>query len=77
MKVKLLTAEQKDTLIGVEISDSHFYGPTEDGNGNWFISIIECEQTTNPDYLWVKALPEIDYVPIPFDSNEFNLVNNQ
>ena len=69
MKVKLLTTEQKDSLIGVQIGDSHFYNPAQDANGDWFLSIPECKQTTNPDYLWVKDLPEIDYVPHTIDIN--------
>lgn len=69
MKVKLLTTEQKDSLIGVQIEDSHFYGPAQDANENWFISVQETEQTTNPSYLWVKDLPEIDYVPHTIDIN--------
>ena len=69
MKVKLLTTEQKDSLIGVEIGDSHFYNPVQDGEGNWYISILESEITTNPDYLWVKDLPEIDRVPHTIDIN--------
>ena len=69
MKVKLLTTEQKDSLIGVEIGDSHFYNPAIDAEGNCFISLQEAEQTTNPDYLWIKDLPEIDYVPHTIDIN--------
>jgi hypothetical protein len=72
MKVKLLTTEQKDSLIGVQIGDSHFYNPTQDAEGNWFVSILECEQTTNPSYLWVKDLPEIDRVPHTIDINNIN-----
>lgn len=67
MKVKLLTTEQKDSLIGIEIADSHFYNPVKDSEDNWFISIKEAEHTTNPDFQWVKDLPEIDYVKPPFD----------
>ena len=73
MKVKLLTTEQKDLLVGVEIANSHFYNPSKDANDNWFISVQECNQTTNPNYAWVKSLPEIDYTPIPFDLAAFNV----
>ena len=73
MKVKLLTTEQKDILTGVEISNSHLYNPSLDAEDNWFISTEECDQTTNPDYAWVKELPEIDYNPIPFDLSGFNV----
>ena len=73
MKVKLLTTEQKDLLVGIEITNSHFYNPSLDANGDWFISIQECSQTSNPAYAWVKDLPEIDYAPIPLDLSEFNV----
>lgn len=73
MKVKLLTTEQKDLLVGVEITNSHFYNPSQDAEGNWFISIEECDQTYNLNYAWVKELPEIDYNPIPLDLSGFNV----
>ena len=73
MKVKLLTTEQKALLVGAEITNSHFYNPSQDVEGNWFISNEECDQTSNPDYLWVKELPEIDYSRIPLDLLEFNV----
>ena len=76
MKVKLLTTEQKDLLVGIEISDSHFYNPFLDADRNQILSLEEANATTNPDYLWVKDLPEIDYNGIPFDIAQFNLVNN-
>ena len=72
MKVKLLTPEQKDLLVGAEITNSHFYNPSQDAEGNWFISNEECDQTSNPDYAWIKELSEIDYEPIPFDLSQFN-----
>jgi len=74
MKVKLLTPEQKDLLIGAEIANSHFYNPVQDANANWFISLEESRQTTKANYLWVKDLPEINYSPIPFDLQ--NLIGN-
>lgn len=72
MKVKLLTTEQKDLLVGVEIADNHFYNPFQDDNTNFVISLEECDQTSNPDFIWVKDLPEIDYIPIKFNLFGFN-----
>lgn len=73
MQVKLLTTEQKDLLVGVEITDSHFYNPVQDVDGNWYISQQECDQTTNPDYLWVKELPDSEFKRMPFNLSEFNV----
>jgi hypothetical protein len=33
------------------------------GNNNWFISTQEVELCTIEEFLWVKVLPLIDYVP--------------
>jgi hypothetical protein len=73
MKVKLLTPEQTNLLIGAEIANSYFANPFLDADGNNVLSIQESDSVTNPDYLWIKELPEIDYSPIPFDLSEFNV----
>jgi hypothetical protein len=73
MKVKLLTTEQTSLLLGAEIANSYFANPFLDADGNNVISIEETNSVTNPDYLWIKELPEIDYKPIPLDLSEFNV----
>ena len=73
MKVKLLTPEQKNLLIGAQITDSLFANPFLDANGNHILSLQEAIDATNPAYLWIKELPEIDYTPIPLDLSEFNV----
>lgn len=73
MKVKLLTTEQTNLLLGAEIANSYFANPFLDADGNNVISIEEANSVTNPDYLWIKELPEIDYNPIPLDLSEFNV----
>jgi hypothetical protein len=65
MKVGLLTEEQKDLLVGQLYFEDTYYNPTQDGDGNWFISTIEMEKS---DIQWVKQLPLIDYVePSPIN----------
>jgi hypothetical protein len=61
MKVKLLTAEQKDSLMGIYFKEHQLFSPIEDANGNWCLGLETVDQTTNPDFEWVKALPEIEY----------------
>jgi len=65
MIVGLLTIEQKDQLVGVEVQYDWYFNPVEDGNGDWIISTQEIDNNTNPDVMWVKDLPLIEYVPLP------------
>ena len=69
MKVGLLTPEQKQKLIGQWYAPDSFFNPLEDLNDNWIISVEEMEQCVNPDFLWVKDLPLIEYLP-KFEINE-------
>lgn len=61
MKVAILTQEQKDLLSNVQYITDIYFRPLLDGDGNWYISIEEQDGTTNPDFLWVKDLPLIDF----------------
>jgi len=66
MKVGLLTEEQKNLLIGVEIKPKWYYNPVQDCNGDWIISKEEIINTTNQNYDWVFGLPDIDWcAPAP------------
>ena len=63
MKVRQLTLEQKDLLVGQTYDGVQFFNPTLDANGNWFISneeFFNC--TTSALFGWM--LPEIDYNPV-------------
>jgi hypothetical protein len=62
MKVGLLTTEQSAELKDGLFSDDSYFNPVLDGNGNWVISTQEIDNCINPDYLWVKELPLIDWV---------------
>ena len=63
--VGLLTIEQKDLIVGKEYTTDSYFNPIQDLNDNWVISIEEMEYCTNVDYLWVKDLTLIEYVPKP------------
>jgi len=63
--VGLLTEIQKDELIGQMYSPDSFFNPIQDANNNWVISIEEMEYCENPNFLWVKDLELIIYVPKP------------
>ena len=61
--VGLLTIKQKDLIEGKEFTTDSYFNPIQDLNDNWVISIEEMEYCTNVDYLWVKNLDLIEYVP--------------
>ncbi len=71
MKVRKLTIEQKDLLIGkVWGYENQIFNPVLDVNGNWFISNEEVNGCTLAQAQligcdsWLLTLPEIDYNPI-------------
>lgn len=64
MKVRQLTLEQKDLLIGQMWNNGSYFNPTLDANGNWFISNEEVNGCEKEEFSWVKELLEIDYNPV-------------
>ena len=62
MKVHKLTAMQKNKLIGIEYIPNCTYNPVQDANDVWIITTEEVAQTTDENFLWVKDLPQIDYI---------------
>ena len=65
IQVALLTEEQKALLDGQLFDIDSYFAPIQDNDNNWIISVEEVNQTTNEEFLWVKSLPLIDYVPQP------------
>lgn len=63
--VGLLIIEQKDLIVGKEFTTDSYFNPIQDLNNNWVISIEEMEYCTNVEFLWVKDLTLIEYVPKP------------
>lgn len=63
--VGLLTVAQKDELIGQQYAPDSYFNPIQDINDYWVISTEEMINCVNPDFLWVKDLPLIVYVPKP------------
>ena len=61
MMVLILTVEQKDLINGFEI-DGNLIMPTQDGNGNYFITIAQSEMI-EPFFEWVKDLHTAEYLP--------------
>ena len=69
IKVGLLTETQKDELVGQQYMPDNYFHVIQDINNNWIISQQQIDYCINPDYLWVKDLPLIEYQPkpIPFE----------
>ena len=65
IQVGLLTQVQKDELIGQWYAPDSYFNPIEDADNNWVISQEEMSQCVNPNFLWVKDLPLIEYKPKP------------
>jgi len=63
MEVGLLTIEQKEELVGQQFAPDSYFNPIQDENDNWIISMEEMNQCCNSQFLWVKDLPLIEYVP--------------
>lgn len=63
MKVRQLTIEQKNQLVGQTYDGVQFFNPTQDADGNWFISNQEFFNCTTAA-LFGWNLPEIDYNPV-------------
>ena len=61
--VGLLTETQKDELVGQMYAPDSYFNPIMDNADNWVISIEEMEYCVNPNYMWVKDLDLIVYVP--------------
>jgi len=62
-QVYQLTEIQAYTIRGQQYTDSSYFSPVKDGDGYWFISAEEVEKCDNADFLWVKDLPAVPYVP--------------
>jgi hypothetical protein len=63
--MRLLTLEEKELLIDQDFVPDNKFRPVEDINGNWFISEESVNQCINPNFEWVKDLPEAEYIPKP------------
>lgn len=61
--VGLLTDNQRNELIGQLYTTDSYFNPIQDNNNNWIISIQEMEYCDNINFLWVKNLDLIIYVP--------------
>lgn len=65
MKVRQLTLEQKDQLVGQTYDGVQFFNPIQDADGHWIISNEEVNACTHQGVTeWIHGLTEIDYNPV-------------
>jgi hypothetical protein len=64
--VRLLTFEQALQLGGNTWATDSYFEPQKDGDDNWILSEEEATGNTNPQFDWVKDLPQIEFKPRPF-----------
>lgn len=60
-----LTIEQKNILIGQPFNDNALFNPVLNIDGDYFIFNEEVENCINPNYEWVKELPQAEYIAPP------------
>jgi len=65
IQVGLLTEQQKNELVGQQYTANSYFNPIQDTNDNWIISQEEINYCDNKDFLWIKNLPLIDFIPKP------------
>jgi hypothetical protein len=65
IQVGLLTESQKNELVGQLYDEDSYFNPIQDIEDNWIISVEEMEFCVNPEFMWVKTLPLIEYKPKP------------
>jgi hypothetical protein len=58
-----ITIIQMQSLIGKAFDEICYFNPVQDVNGDWFISIEEVNNCTNPNFQWVKELNESEFIP--------------
>jgi hypothetical protein len=65
IQVGLLTEVQKDELVGQLYDEDSYFNPISDLYDRFIISVEEIGQTVNPEFIWVKELPLVQYEPKP------------
>jgi len=63
--VGLLTETQKNQLVGQLFEPDSYFNPIQDNSDNWIISTQEMQDCTVQEFLWVKDLDLIPFVPKP------------
>ena len=66
---KLLTQEQYDLCYNKMYDDTNYFLIGQDTFDNWVIEMSQVDNITNPNFMWVKSCPEIEFeykiIPLP------------
>jgi hypothetical protein len=66
---KLLTQEQYDLINNQMYNDTNYFLAGIDTFDNLVIEMSQVDQITNPNFMWVKNCPEIEFdykiTPLP------------
>lgn len=62
-QVAKLSVNEKNALEKQSYTEGMLFNPIQDENGFWIISVEEVNACTNKNFIWVKILPLIPYVP--------------
>lgn len=62
--MRILTKEQFKQIAGKEYAADSFFNPVLDADVDIVISEEEAAQCTNPDFQFVKELPEKEFKPV-------------
>jgi hypothetical protein len=69
--VGVLTEQQKDQLTGQWFAPDSYFHAVQDANNIWILTIIQIRDCVNPDFLWVKDLDMIEFIPAPLPQLPF------
>jgi hypothetical protein len=58
-----LTLNEKELLSGAAFAFDQYFNPVPDIDGVYFIFEGEVDGCVNEEFMWVKELPESEYVP--------------
>jgi hypothetical protein len=58
-----LTNTQQEELVGQQFAPDQYFNPVPDIDGVYFIFEGEVDNCVNMEFMWVKDLPEAEYVP--------------
>ena len=58
-----LDTKQRDELVGQQFAPDQYFNPVPDIEGVYFIFEGEVDNCVNEEFMWVKDLPEAEYVP--------------
>ena len=58
-----LDTQQAEELKGQEFAPYSYFNPVQDINGIYFIFEGEVNNCVNEQFMWVKELPQAEYVP--------------